>query len=133
MRALAVGKEITFTSTHSLPPNNDTPRDIGTAEISGLDLTTELLRSGWGKLKDLKREPTDEDLKRRELEAEAKFAGKGLWNPHGPQVGQHDFLIITECDMHVQARAVHYNPPEDPQVFVTEWKGKLIDGNVLSY
>jgi staphylococcal nuclease domain-containing protein 1 len=69
-----------------LPPNDDVPRDFGTAEIGGLDVGSELLRNGWTKIKELKRDPTEEDLKRKDLEAEAKGAGKGLWNPHGPKV-----------------------------------------------
>jgi staphylococcal nuclease domain-containing protein 1 len=104
LRALAVGKEISFTSTHSLPPNDDVPRDFGTAEIGGLDIASELLKSGWAKIKELKRDLTDEDLKRKDLEAEAKAAGKGLWNPHGPQVCCYfmlrywcNFLILLPC------------------------------------
>ncbi|KAJ6593999.1 hypothetical protein B0H19DRAFT_1246717 [Mycena capillaripes] len=112
LRALAVGKEISFVSTHSLP-NDEVTRDFGTAEIAGHDLTSELLRNGWAKLKDIKREPTDEDLRKRELENEAKSAGKGLWNPHGPQ-----------------ARAVHHTMPADSQAFVSEWKGKSLDAIV---
>lgn len=81
-----MGKEITFTSTHSLPPNDDIPRDLGSGEIGGLDLSSELLKNGWAKLKEIKREPTEDDLKKRDLENEAKAAGKGLWNPHGPRV-----------------------------------------------
>jgi staphylococcal nuclease domain-containing protein 1 len=61
-------------------------RDIGTAEIAGLDVATELLKAGWAKVKETKRDPTEEDIKRKELEAEAQTAGKGLWNPHGPKV-----------------------------------------------
>jgi len=83
LRAFAVGKEISFNPTHS---NEDGPRDIGTGEIGGLDITAELLKNGWAKVKDLKRDPTDEDVQKRELESEAKAAGRGLWNPHGPQV-----------------------------------------------
>ncbi|KAF9465009.1 hypothetical protein BDZ94DRAFT_1281658 [Collybia nuda] len=113
LRALAVGKEISFTSSHSLPSNDEIPRDLGVAEIGGLDLASELLKNGWAKLKETKRELTDEDLKKKELENEAKGAGKGLWNPHGPQ-----------------ARTVHYTMPEDSQAFVTEWKGKQIDAIV---
>lgn len=45
-----------------------------------------MLKHGWVKLKELKREPTEEDLRKQELEAEAKATGKGIWNPHGPQV-----------------------------------------------
>lgn len=53
-----------------------------------MDLVSELLKNGWAKLKDLKRDPTEEDLRRRDLEAEAKAAGKGIWNPHGPKVSK---------------------------------------------
>ncbi|KAF8070533.1 hypothetical protein FPV67DRAFT_1025672 [Lyophyllum atratum] len=113
LRAFAVGKEISFTSAHSLPSNDDVPRDLGSAEIGGVDLASELLKNGWAKMKEVKREPTDEDLRKRELENEAKAAGKGFWNPHGPQ-----------------ARAVHHTMPEDSQAFVTEWKGKSIDGKI---
>ena len=45
-----------------------------------------MLKNGWAKLKELKREPTDEDLRKKDLEAEARSAGKGVWNPHGPKV-----------------------------------------------
>ena len=54
--------------------------------MSGVDIATQLLKAGWAKLKESKREPTDADLKKREAEAEAKSAGKGVWNPHGPKV-----------------------------------------------
>ncbi|KAG5730041.1 hypothetical protein E4T56_gene5842, partial [Termitomyces sp. T112] len=113
LRTHTVGKEITFTSLHSLPSNDDVPRDLGNAEVGGVDLTSELLKSGWAKLKEIKRELTEEDLKKRELENEARAAGRGLWNPHGPQ-----------------ARAVHHTMPEDSQAFITEWKGKSLDAIV---
>ncbi|KAI8993849.1 transcription factor [Trametes punicea] len=113
LRALAVGKPVTFTSMHSLPPSDDVPRDIGTAEINGVDLATEVLKSGWAKLKELKREPTDEDLRKRDVEAEARAAGKGIWNPHGPK-----------------ARKTNYMMPTDSQGFLAEWKGRPIDGLV---
>lgn len=45
-----------------------------------------MLKSGWAKLKELKRDATEEDSKKKEAENEAKTAGKGLWNPHGQQV-----------------------------------------------
>lgn len=86
LRALSVGKEVTFTSTYSVPPTDGTTRDFGHASINGIDLATELLKSGWAKPKDIKREPTEEDLQRRALESEAKAAGLGLWNPDGPPV-----------------------------------------------
>jgi staphylococcal nuclease domain-containing protein 1 len=55
-------------------------------EINGQDLTTELLKNGWAKVNDRKREPTDEDHARKALEADAKAAGKGIWNSDGPKV-----------------------------------------------
>ncbi|THV02345.1 transcription factor [Dendrothele bispora CBS 962.96] len=113
LRALAVGKEVSFTSIHSLPPNEDVPRDLGNVEIGGLDLASEILKNGWGKLKDSKREPTDEDIRKRDLENEAKSAGKGLWNPHGPK-----------------AHVVRHSMPTDSQAFVSEWKGKSLDAIV---
>ncbi|KAJ7072239.1 hypothetical protein C8F01DRAFT_1205852 [Mycena amicta] len=112
LRAFAVGKEISFVSTHSLPGEEIT-RDFGVADIGGHDLTTEILKNGWAKVKDLKREPTEEDQRKRELESEAKAAGKGIWNPHGPQ-----------------ARAVHHTMPTDSHAFVSEWKGKSLDAIV---
>ncbi len=54
--------------------------------MNGADLASEILKNGWAKLKESKREPTPEDLKRKDLENEAKAANKGVWNPHGPQV-----------------------------------------------
>ncbi|TFK20773.1 transcription factor [Coprinopsis marcescibilis] len=114
LRTFAVGKEITFTTIHSLPSStDDVPKDLGSGEINGVDLTTELLRNGWAKLKEIKREASEEDLKKREIEQEAKAAGRGIWNPHGQQ-----------------ARVVHYTMPADSASFVNEWKGKPIDGIV---
>lgn len=87
MRQLTVGKEVTFTSIHSLPAgNDDTLRDLGNADVGGVDVATELLKNGWAKIKDTKREPTEDDNRRKELENEAKAGGKGIWNPHGPKV-----------------------------------------------
>lgn len=113
LRTRVVGKPVTFTVAHSLSSNDDTPRDIGSVDMQGVDITTQLLKAGWAKLKEMKREPTEADLKKRDLEAEAKAAGKGIWNPHGPM-----------------ARKVAYMMPEDSQGFITEWKGKSIDGVV---
>lgn len=113
LRQLAVGKEISFISIHSLPSNDDIPRDLGNAEIGGVDLTSELLKNGWAKLKEIKREHSEEDNKRKDIESEARAAGKGVWNPHGPK-----------------AHAVNHTMPTDSQAFVTEWKGKPIDALV---
>lgn len=113
LRALTVGKEVSFTSTHSFPSNDDVTRDFGTADIGGMDVASEMLKNGWAKVKESKRDPTEDDIRKRDIEAEAKAAGKGLWNSHGPQ-----------------ARAVHQTMPTDSQAFVSEWKGKSIDALV---
>ena len=153
LRALAVGKPVTFTSTHSLPASDDVPRDIGTAEINGVDLASELLKTGWAKLKDFKRDPTDEDLRKKDLEAEARSAGKGIWNPHGPKVrslvggclpcavsrilsrdhgmGKRPFQNAALTLDDIQAHATHYMMPTDSQGFITEWKGQQIDGEFI--
>ncbi|KAG1737619.1 hypothetical protein EDB19DRAFT_1909600 [Suillus lakei] len=113
LRALAVGKEISFTSTHSFPSNDDVTRDFGIADIGGVDVASEMLKNGWAKVKESKRDPTEDDIRKRDIEVEAKATGKGLWNSHGPQ-----------------ARAVHQTMPTDSQAFVSEWKGKSIDALV---
>jgi staphylococcal nuclease domain-containing protein 1 len=46
-----------------------------------------MLKNGWVKCVDRKRDPTEEDQKKKDIETEAKNEGKGIWNPHGPQVG----------------------------------------------
>ena len=78
LRALVVGKEINFTSTHSLPSTDNTSRDFGHAQLGDLDLATELLKSGWAKVKENKRDDTEADVARKTLEAEARAAGKGI-------------------------------------------------------
>ncbi|CCL99863.1 uncharacterized protein FIBRA_01888 [Fibroporia radiculosa] len=113
LRTLTVGKPITFTVAHSLSPNDDISRDIGYADMNGVDVAGELLRNGWAKMKELKRDPTEDDIRRRDLEAEAKAAGKGVWNPHGQK-----------------ARTVHYMMPTDSQGFMSEWKGKSLEALV---
>ncbi|KIJ39936.1 hypothetical protein M422DRAFT_75809 [Sphaerobolus stellatus SS14] len=115
LRALAVGKEITFTPTHTLPSStDDIPREFGHAEIGGQDLATELLANGWAKPSEKnKREPNEDDLRRRELENEARAGLKGMWNPQGPKPYK-----------------VFHTMPLDSQGFLVEWKGQTIDGIV---
>ncbi|KIY49308.1 transcription factor [Fistulina hepatica ATCC 64428] len=116
LRTRVVGKEITFTSIHSLPSNDDVPRDFGTADLAGVDVAAEVLKNGWAKVKESKRDSGDEDTRYRylhDIENEAKSAGKGIWNPHGPE-----------------ARQVHYTMPLDSHAFVTEWKGRPLDAIV---
>lgn len=79
-----MGKEISFISTHSLPTTDNTPRDFGHAQIGDIDLATEMLSAGWAKCKENKREDTEADLARKDLEAEARATGKGLWATDEP-------------------------------------------------
>ena len=92
-RPAKVGKLVSFTITHSVSSTDEVPRDIGQAQINGVDLASELLKNGWAKVKELKREPTEEDQKKRDLEAEAKAQGAGLHNSHGPKVCLVTFSI----------------------------------------
>lgn len=96
MRSLCVGKEVSFTSIHSLPlGTDDIPRDLGNAELpGGIDIATELLRAGWAKTKEIKREPTEDDNKRRDLENEARTGGKGMWNPQGAKVRTFPVVVL---------------------------------------
>lgn len=90
LRALLVGKEVTFVATHQLPPSTNDPgvqRDFGNVEFNGVDLATDLLRTGWTKVKEGKKgELGEEDLRKKDLEAEAKSVGRGIWKAEGPTV-----------------------------------------------
>jgi hypothetical protein len=59
-------------------------------------------------LKEIKREATDEDNKKKEIENEAKAAGKGTWNPHGQQVG-----CINSCFLLLDLFEGPRSPPHD--------------------
>lgn len=113
LRALTVGKEITFESTYSLPTNDNVPRDVGIVTLNGQDLTIELLKNGWAKLKENKREATDEDIQRRAIEADAKTNSRGIWNTDG-----------------IVHRTVYHTMPTNTQEFMTQWKGKPINSIV---
>jgi hypothetical protein len=57
-----------------------------------------MLKNGWAKVKESKRDPSEDDNRKRDIEAEAKAAGKGLWNSHGPQVcilGCHTIVVAS--------------------------------------
>ncbi|KAG8899320.1 hypothetical protein FRB99_006782 [Tulasnella sp. 403] len=112
LRAL-VGKEITFESTYSLPSNDAIPRDVGIPYLNGQPIINDLIKAGWVKVKDTKRELTDEDIQRRAIETEARNAGRGIWNPSS-----------------APPRTVYHTMPNDSQGFITQWKSKSINGIV---
>lgn len=56
-----------------------------------------MLLHGWAKVKDLKREATDDDLRRKGLESEAKSGSRGQWNPHGPKVSTSTLHLVSRA------------------------------------
>ncbi|KAH7108122.1 hypothetical protein BKA62DRAFT_781142 [Auriculariales sp. MPI-PUGE-AT-0066] len=116
LRALTVGKEVTFTSSHSLPSTDGAQRDIGTASVGGLDIASELLRNGFASTKEIKRDPNEDDQRRRDLENEAKSGSLGIHNPQGPKHDPDPRCSILDA----QRR----------QAFLNEWKGQPIDAVV---
>ena len=103
LRALVVGKEVTFVTTHQLPPSttdSGVQRDFGNVEFNGADLATDLLRAGWAKVKEGKKgEPSEEDLRKKNLEAEAKSAGWGMWKVEGPTVSKLPRLTRSHASL----------------------------------
>ena len=89
-----MGKEVTFVSNHSLPSTDGTVRDIGSASLGDLDLINEILKSGWAKVKESKREDNDVDIARKDLEDQARSSGKG--KPH-PCFSMH--LLLKNRDL----------------------------------
>ena len=73
------------------------------------DLASELLRSGWVKTKEQKREPTEEDLKKKELENEARTGSKGMWNPQGPKVCPSKISLNRNITMLTLSRTAKSN------------------------
>ncbi|KAF8332649.1 transcription factor [Cantharellus anzutake] len=118
LRVLVLGKEVTFTSTFSLPTTDNTPRDIGIAQINGINLAEHILAEGWAKVKEGKRDESDADKALKELESRARAAGKaqGVWNSY----------------VRKGRRTVYHTMPADTQQFVSEWKGKTLDALVES-
>ena len=78
-----------------MPSTDGTPRDIGTAKVGDLDIATELLRAGFAKTKELKRDLNEDDQRRRDLENEARSGSLGMWNPQGPKVGVYQVTVCT--------------------------------------
>lgn len=73
-----------------------------------MDLATELLKNGWAKANEKsKREPNEEDLKRKDLENEAKGGMRGMWNPQGPKVSED---ILRTRQTFINSVALHCQP-----------------------
>lgn len=114
LRGLVVGKAVRFTVLYTIPTSG---REYGVAELrDGPQLPDESVKAGWLKVREDagRKEESEEVLQRletlRSLEAQAKSEGSGLWTGVGG-------LIEVQNNL---------GGPE----FVTEWKGKLIDGVV---
>ncbi|KAM0453926.1 hypothetical protein ACHAO4_004673 [Trichoderma viride] len=114
LRNLAVGKPVQCTVLYTIPT---TGREFGTAQLKdGTLLPDELIKAGWLKVREDagRKEDSEELLDRletlRSLESEAKSSSKGLWSGvNGTIEVQNDL-----------------GGPE----FLTQWKGKTVDGIV---
>lgn len=137
LRALLVGKEVTFVATHQLPPSTTDPgvqRDFGNVEFNGVDLATDLLRTGWAKVKEGKKgELGEEDLRKKDLEAEAKSAGRGIWKAEGPTVSILTILRYISNHVWLQLYTVNHTMPVDSQGFLREHKDNTIEGMRAHY
>ncbi|KAH6604184.1 hypothetical protein Trco_007630 [Trichoderma cornu-damae] len=114
LRSLVVGKPVQCTVLYTIPT---TGREFGSAQLKdGTLLPDELIKAGWLKVReDAGRKEESEELidrleKLRALESEAKSGSKGLWSGvNGTVEVQNDL-----------------GGPE----FLTQWKGKTVDGIV---
>ncbi|KAF6805026.1 tudor domain-containing protein [Colletotrichum sojae] len=114
LRDLVVGKQIQCTVAYTVPSG----REFGTALLSrdGPSIPDEAVKNGWLKVReDAGRKEDDEAILQRldnlrQLEAQAKNDGKGLWSGE-------DGNIEVQNDL---------GGPE----FMKEWKGKTVDGIV---
>lgn len=114
LRKLAVGKPVQCTVLYTIPT---TGREFGTAQLKdGTNLPDEVIKAGWIKVREDagRKEESEELLERleqlRALESQAKAESKGLWAGVGG-------MIEVQNDL---------GGPE----FLTEWKGKTVDGIV---
>ncbi|KAK5991067.1 Staphylococcal nuclease domain-containing protein 1 [Cladobotryum mycophilum] len=114
LRNLIVGKPIQCTVLYTIPT---TGREFGSAQLKdGTSLPDELVKAGWAKVReDAGRKEESEDVLEkletlRSFESVAKSESKGLWVGTGG-------IIEVQNDL---------GGPE----FLTEWKGKTVDGIV---
>lgn len=114
LRNLVVGKPVQCNVLYTIPTSG---RDFGTVKLKdGTDFPDELVKAGWLKVReDAGRKDDSEDVLERletlrSLESQAKAEGKGLWAGVGG-------IIELQNDL---------GGPE----FLTQWKGKTVDGIV---
>ncbi|SPN99950.1 probable 100 kDa protein P100 [Cephalotrichum gorgonifer] len=111
LRGLALGKPVLFSVVYTIPGSG---REYGSVKIKdGPELPEELVKAGWLKVREDagKKETSEDQLQRlenlRELEAQAKSEGKGLWSGKSG-------VIEVQNDL---------GGPD----FFSEWKGKTVD------
>lgn len=114
LRNLVVGKPVQVTVHYTIPTSG---RDFGTAQLKdGTELPDELVKSGWVKVREEagRTDDSEEILAKieslRALESQAKGEAKGIWAGVGG-------VIELQNDL---------GGPE----FLTQWKGKTVDGIV---
>ncbi|KAL6902936.1 hypothetical protein GGI43DRAFT_400758 [Trichoderma evansii] len=114
LRNLVVGKPVQCTVLYTIPT---TGREFGTAQLKdGTLLPDDLIKAGWLKVREDagRKEESEELLEKletlRSLESEAKSSSKGLWS------GVNGTIEVQ-------------NDLGGPD-FLTQWKGKTVDGVV---
>ncbi|GAA6022947.1 hypothetical protein JCM11491_005479 [Sporobolomyces phaffii] len=128
LRALVVGREVSFTVSYAVNPTLEFGRVYVPARVNGepdLDVAAELVRAGWATVRestssraapsasDEESEASSRKAFLQDLEADAKAARRGVW---------------TELDP--PARQVEYSMPPDPAAFLAEHKGQPVDAIV---
>lgn len=134
LRSLVVGKEVSFSISYTVATVQP-PLEFGIVYVNSsqdqssteLDVAAELVRAGWAKVRESTynkprnngsggddSEPNDEESRKaflKDLEEEAKAAGRGLWSrDEQPE------------------RQVEYSMPTDPAQFLSQYKAQPIDG-----
>jgi staphylococcal nuclease domain-containing protein 1 len=133
LRSLVVGKEVSFSISYTVPTTNP-PLEFGIVYVvnpdgTEVDVAAELVRAGWAKVRDSSKRDqangSSEDDEAaitasrraflRDLEEEAKIMARGLWSTDRPP-----------------KRLIEYTMPSDPVAFLAEYKGKPLDGALIS-
>ena len=129
LRKLVVGKEVNFKISYSTSGNLEFGELFLNSPNGPVDVAEQLLKSGWAKLKEARKNDDGEDERRLKLkqdEDEAREAGLGLWG----QKGEVCFLSFSDNSYSLQTINQNLTPPSDPQAFLTSHKGQDIDAIV---
>jgi staphylococcal nuclease domain-containing protein 1 len=115
-----VGKEVKFSVQYTVATIT-LPRENGTVLLPGVNVLETAVSEGWVKLREGggRKEKSEEEetilARLKELEEQAKTAGKGIWG--GQERGRAD---------------VSQSVGGQEKKFLEQWKGKDIDGMLTS-